>query len=92
MNFQGYPGTFHVFLFSLFYNVCCVLDVDIQIYNISSDSDQLTYYEEVLDSLLKEFQDVFPMKLTKGLPPKHNIDHHIDLMLGTKPVSRKIFL
>ena len=55
---------------------CCVLEPNLQIYNISSDMDQLTYYEQqVLESLLKEFQNVFPKELPKGLPPKHNIDY-----------------
>ena len=38
---------------------CCVLDPSLQIHDISSDGDQLTYYEQGLDSLWKEFQDVF---------------------------------
>ena len=40
------------------YNILFVLAPDLQLYNISSDEDQLTHYEEVLDSLLQEFQSV----------------------------------
>ena len=50
------------------------LDLDLEIYNVSNDNDQLIYYEQVLESLLKEFQDVFIEELPKGLPSKHNID------------------
>ncbi len=67
---------------------CCILDLDLQISNVENGTDQLTYYEQrLLDSLLNEFLDVFPKELPHGLPPKRNIDHHIDLIPGTSPVS-----
>ena len=66
----------------------CVLDPNFQMYNIWSDGEQLTYYkQQVLNSLLKGFLALFPKELRKGLPPKRNIDHHIDLILGTTLVS-----
>ena len=67
---------------------CCILDLDLQISNVENGMDQLTYYEQrLLDSLLNEFLDVFPKELPHGLPPKRNIDHHIDLIPGTSLVS-----
>jgi len=34
-------------------------------------------------SLLKEFEDVFPNNLPPGLPPLRGITYQIDLLLGT---------
>ena len=59
---------------------CCALDFDLQIYIISSGRDKLAYYEQFLQSFVKEFQGVFPKELPNWLPPKHNIDHYIDLI------------
>ena len=36
------------------------------------------FEQQALDSLLKEFEDVFLKELSQGLPPKCNIEHHID--------------
>ena len=41
----------------------------------------------MLDTLLEEFQDVFPKELPKALSPKCNIDHNINLILSTSPIS-----
>ena len=35
-----------------------------------------------VQTLLKEFEDVIPENLPTGLPPMHNIQHHIDLIPG----------
>jgi len=39
-------------------------------------------------SILKEFEDVFPHDLPPGLPPVRGIEHQIDLLLGT-PLPNK---
>jgi hypothetical protein len=38
--------------------------------------------------IVKEFSDVFPEELPKTLPPERPVDHHIDLIPGSKPFSR----
>ena len=38
-------------------------------------------------TVVNEFPDVFPNELP-GLPPKREIDFVIDLMPGTKPISK----
>jgi hypothetical protein len=38
--------------------------------------------------IVKEFSDVFPEELPKILPPERSVDHHIDLISGSKPFSR----
>ena len=38
--------------------------------------------------LLKEYQDVFPKTLPTRLPPLRQVNHEIDLELGSKPPSR----
>ena len=34
-------------------------------------------------ALLKEYSYVIPEELPNGIPPKRDIQHHIDLILGT---------
>ena len=41
-----------------------------------------------LQKLLEEYKDVFPEDLPTGLPPKHSVDHGIETMSSTKPISR----
>ena len=38
-----------------------------------------------VQTLLKEFDDVIPKDLPTKLPSMHNIQHHIDLILGASP-------
>ena len=65
-----------------------VLDLDIYLYNIDNVSVQLSYFEQQqLDEILNDFRDVFPSELPHGLPPKHNIDHRIDIVPGVAPIS-----
>ena len=45
-------------------------------------------YTASLERLLEEYQDVFPLDLPDGLPPSRDVDHPIDLLPGSKPVSR----
>ena len=69
---------------TLFY---CVLDPYIQVYNINSVPDHLSYFEQLLDKILNDFRDVFPSKLPHRLPPKRNKDNRIELLLGVAPIS-----
>ena len=41
--------------------------------------------------LLKRYGDVFPDDLPKGLPPKRDVDHRIELVDGAKPPSRPVY-
>ena len=47
-------------------------------------------FVEIIDAivgLLEEFVDVMPPKLPKTLPPRHAVDHKIELVPGSKPPS-----
>ena len=41
-----------------------------------------------LQDLLQEYKDVFPDDLPRGLPPERPVDHGIDVIPGTKPISK----
>ena len=45
-------------------------------------------YPLQLQTLVKEFRDVFPETLPKGRPPKRDIEHAIKVETGSKPWSR----
>lgn len=38
--------------------------------------------------VLQEFQDLIPEELPKGLPPRHKVDHRIELVTGVVPPAR----
>ncbi|GAV59676.1 gag-asp_proteas domain-containing protein [Cephalotus follicularis] len=38
--------------------------------------------------LLEEFKDVMPLELPDGLPPRHGVDHKIELILGSKAPTK----
>ena len=44
--------------------------------------------DNIMQSLLKEYQDVFTSDLPIGLPPSHAITHGIDVVAGSKPISK----
>jgi len=46
-----------------------------------SEEEDISVPPKVVE-LLKEFVDVFPNELLDGLPPKRDIQHHIDLIPG----------
>ena len=71
---------------SLIYS--CVIDPAVQFYYFNIDATQLPHFEQrLLDSILEDFQDVFPTELPLTLPPKRNVDHQIELIPGAAPVS-----
>ena len=41
-----------------------------------------------MHKLLKDYEDVFPYDLPVGLPPERVIMHGIDLIRGSKPISK----
>ena len=60
-------------------------------YIIHNDEVLLAYYEQVLDSLLKEFHDIFFKELPTGLLPKINIDYHTNLIQRTTLVNIPLY-
>ena len=44
--------------------------------------------DNIMQSLLKEYQDVFTSNLPIGLPPPRAITHGIDVVPGSKPISK----
>ena len=44
--------------------------------------------DTIMQSLLKEYQDVFTSDLSIGLPPPRAITHGIDVVPGSKPISK----
>ena len=56
--------------------------------NFNIYATQLPYYEQqLLDSSLDDFHDVFPNKLPLTFPPKCNVDHQIELIPSVALVS-----
>ena len=43
---------------------------------------------DLLEPILKEYQDVFRKELPPGLPPQREVDHRITLKPGAVPISR----
>lgn len=41
-----------------------------------------------IQQLLKDFKDVFPEELPRGLPPSRGIEHRINILPGSRPPSR----
>ena len=48
-------------------------------------NEKVIYEPAVVANVLKEFIDVMPPELSKTLPPRRGVDHHIELELGVKP-------
>ena len=46
---------------------------------------------EKLNHFLVEYKDVFPKDMPMGLPPERAIEHSIDTMSDTKPMSKPIY-
>jgi hypothetical protein len=46
-------------------------------------------HSERAGSLIAEFADVFPDRLSDELPPQHSLDHRTELIPGFEPVSRR---
>ena len=37
-----------------------------------------------LEKLMKEYRDIFPKKLPKGVPPLREVQHHVEIETGSK--------
>ena len=48
-------------------------------------------YRLQLQILVKEFRDVFPETLPIGHPPKRNVEHTINVEVGSKPSNRSTY-
>ena len=44
-----------------------------------------------IESLLEDFDDVFPASVLDGLPPLRGIEHHIDLIPGASLPNRPAY-
>ena len=44
-----------------------------------------------ISRLLSKYKDVFPNELPKGLPPKRNVDHKIEVIPSETPPTRPYF-
>ena len=45
-------------------------------------------FRKDLATLIKEYQDIFPEKLPKGVPPEREVQHQIEIEPGSKPPYR----
>ena len=52
------------------------------------ETEKTRKYAKILVSLIREFGDVFPDDLPDGLSPSREVDHPIEVVLGSKPVSK----
>ena len=41
-----------------------------------------------MHKLIKDYEDVFPSDLPAGLPPEYAVTRGIDLIPGSKPISK----
>ena len=59
------------------------------LHSLKEDSKLLpSNVDNVMQSLLNEYQDVFTSDLPQGLPPPRAIMHGIDVVQGSKPISK----
>jgi hypothetical protein len=62
---------------------------DIEFLNhAGADPGVATVAQDLTSKITTEFSDVFPEELPKGLPPKRFMEHHINLIPGSKPPFR----
>lgn len=56
-----------------------------------AETQKTCRYVAILSSLLNEFRDVFPEDLLDGLPPSREVDHSIEVVTGSKLVSKPAY-
>ena len=60
----------------------------IQYYHFNVDLNQLLCHEQcLLDSIMNDFQYVYPKELLAKIAPIHNVDHKVDLISSVAPMS-----
>ena len=50
-----------------------------------NESNSPSQLPKEIEGVLQEFKDIMPAELPKRLPPKREVDHHIELEPGTRP-------
>ena len=55
---------------------------------IEIKQDKFVEVPDAIVGLLEEFFDVMPSELPKTLPPRHAVDHKIELVPGSNPPSK----
>lgn len=61
---------------------------DIELTNLNGAADSSNVQDKLSADILRDYSDVFPDDLPKGLPPKRFIDHKIKLEPGSTPTFR----
>ncbi len=65
-----------------------VKEIDSNLEGIQSENEANSKRTE---TVLKEFEDVFPDKIPPGLPPEREFDHKIELEKGVEPPSKPAY-
>ena len=57
--------------------------------DITAQTEEADHYEKERSTVMKDFADVFPNELPKSLPPERSLQHSIDLLPDTHPISQQ---
>lgn len=63
----------------------------VELSNMDCTPDEKRSIDPKMQSLLKEYSDVFRSELPDGLPPKRSVDHAIETENGAKPPHRSLY-
>jgi hypothetical protein len=61
------------------------------LFNITNSKRHPTEQEVILNNILKDYNDVFPLDLPKGIPPQRGVVHRINLFPDNIPPSRPAY-
>ena len=65
----------------------CISQPNDPLYQFIDKSSFDDFEKDALRDILPYFKEIFPDKLPQGLPPSQSIDHKINLVPSTKPMS-----